>query len=105
MKRRRGDSFTPVDVAAEGLLRRLARGESSLSWLQARWNRIVGEPLSRKIAPGGIHGRHLTLRLLDPAWRKPVEATLPELEKKLEREMPGAKWSVELEGGPPKGRA
>jgi hypothetical protein len=97
MKRRRRDTFTPVDVAAEGLLRRLARGESSLSWLQARWDRIVGEPLARKIAPGAIHGGRLTLRLLDPAWRKPVEATLRDLERKLDREMPGAKWSVELE--------
>jgi hypothetical protein len=97
VRRRSHDPFTPIDVAAEGLLRRLARGERSLSWLQARWDRIVGEPLARKIAPGAIQGGRLTLRLLDPAWRKPVEATLPELERKLEREMPGEKWSVELE--------
>ena len=59
-----------------GLLRRMARGENALAWIQARWGRIVGEPLSRKIEPTGLSGRRLTVSLLDPAWRKPVEATL-----------------------------
>jgi hypothetical protein len=93
---KRRETFTPIDVAADGLLRRLARGESALSWLTARWDRIVGEPLSRKIAPAALSRGRLTLRLLDPAWRRPVAATLPELERKLEREM-GAKWKVVLE--------
>ena len=71
---RRGSSFTPVDRAAEGLLRRVTKGESSLLWLRARWPRIVGEPLSRKIQPAELSGKRLTLTLLDPSWRNPVEA-------------------------------
>ena len=49
-------SFSPLDAAADGLLRRMARGDNALAWLQARWGRIVGEPLSRKIEPTALHG-------------------------------------------------
>jgi len=93
---RRGSSFVPLDTVADGLLRRATRGESALLWLQARWPRIGGEPLSRKIRPEGLAGRRLTLALLDPAWRKPVEATLPELERRLAVEMPDLKPKVTL---------
>ncbi len=89
-------SFSPLDAAADGLLRRMARGDNALAWLQARWGRIVGEPLSRKIEPTSLHGRRLTVSLLDPAWRKPVEATLSELERKLAAEMPDVKPKVTL---------
>jgi len=90
-------SFTSLDdAAANGLLRRLARGDNALVWLQARWGRIVGEPLSRKIEPTALNGRRLTVSLLDPAWRKPVEATLPELERKLAAEMPDVRPRVTL---------
>lgn len=98
MKRERPPGFTSVDRAADGLLRRVTRGESSLLWLQARWPRIVGEPLSRKIQPSELAGKRLTLTLLDPAWRKPVEATLPELERRLAVEMPDLKPKVVLAG-------
>ncbi len=89
-------SFSSLDDAADGLLRRMARGDNALAWLQARWGRIVGEPLSRKIEPTALQGRRLTVSLLDPAWRKPVEATLGELERKLAVEMPEVKPRVTL---------
>lgn len=88
--------FTRLDAAADGLLRRMAKGETALAWLQARWGRIVGEPLARKIEPTGLVGRRLTVALLDPAWKKAVAATLPELEAKLAREMPELKPRITL---------
>jgi hypothetical protein len=92
----RRSSFTPLDAASAGMLRKIARGDGALAWLQARWSRIVGEPLSRKIEATALVGRRLTVSLLDPAWRKPVEATLPELEKKLAAEMPDIRPTVTL---------
>jgi hypothetical protein len=89
-------SFSPLDAAADGLLRRMARGDNALAWLQARWGRIVGEPLSRKIEPTALSGRRLTVSLLDPAWKAPVEATLLELERKLAVEMPEVRPRVTL---------
>jgi hypothetical protein len=89
-------SFSSLDAAADGLLRRMARGDNALAWLQARWGRIVGEPLSRKIEPVALQGRRLTITLLDPAWKKPIEAALPELERKLSVEMPEVKPRVTL---------
>ncbi len=94
--RKRGSSFTRLDAIADGFLRNATKGESTLMWLQARWGRIVGEPLSRKIQPTSLHGRTLTLSLLDPAWKKPVEATLPELERKLAVELPAVRPRVTL---------
>lgn len=96
--KRRADPFTRLDTLAEALLRRAATGESGLVWLQARWNRIVGEPLARKIAPESLDGKNLTLALLDPSWKKPVQATLPELERKLAREMPELAPRITLRG-------
>jgi Dna[CI] antecedent, DciA len=93
---KRKSSFSPIDAAADGLLRRMARGDNALAWLQARWTRIVGEPLSRKIEPTALQGRRLTVSLLDPAWRKPVEAALSELESRLAAEMPELKPRVTL---------
>ena len=92
----RKSSFSRIDAAADGLLRKMARGDNALAWLQARWGRIVGEPLSRKIEPTALHGRRLTVSLLDPSWRKPVEAALDELERKLAVEMPEVKPRVTL---------
>ncbi len=89
-------SFSTLDAAATGLLRRLARGDNALAWLQARWGRIVGEPLARKIEPTALVGRRLTVSLLDPTWKRPVEATLSELEAKLAVEMPDIKPRVTL---------
>jgi hypothetical protein len=89
-------SFSSLDAAADGLLRRMARGDNALAWLQARWSRIVGEPLARKVEPVSLQGRRLTLSLLDPTWRKPIEATLPELERKLAVELPEVKPRVTL---------
>jgi hypothetical protein len=89
-------SFTPLDETADRLLRRLAKGDDALMWIQARWQRIVGEPLARKIEPASLDGRRLTLKLLDQAWRKPVQATLPELEAKLARELPEVRPKVVL---------
>ena len=89
-------SFSSLDAAAAGLLRRMARGENALAWLQARWGRIVGEPLARKIQPVSLVGRRLTISLLDPSWKAPVEATLDELEKKLAIEMPEVRPRVTL---------
>jgi hypothetical protein len=94
MKKR--SSFSSLDVAANGLLRRMARGDNALAWLQARWGRIVGEPLARKIEPTALVGRRLTISLLDPSWKKPVEATLSELERKLAVEMPEVRPKVTL---------
>ena len=91
-------SFSSIDAAADGMLRRMARGDNALTWLQARWGRIVGEPLSRKIEPTALSGRRLTVSLLDPTWRKPVEATLPALERKLALEMPEVRPRVTLKG-------
>ena len=96
MKKMGKSSFSSLDAAATGLLRRMARGDNALAWLQARWGRIVGEPLSRKIEPTSLVGRRLTLSLLDPAWRKPVQATLPELEAKLARELPEVRPKITL---------
>ena len=93
---KRADSFTRLDAVADGLLRRSAKGETALLWLSARWDRIVGQPLARKVAPHSLEGRRLTLALLDPAWKKPVEATLPEIERKLAREMPELRPRVYL---------
>jgi hypothetical protein len=94
--KRRPSTFSRLDGAADGLLRRMAKGEAALVWIQARWDRIVGEPLSRKIEPVSLVGRRLTLELRDPAWRKPVEATLPELERKLAVEVPEVRPRVTL---------
>lgn len=96
MKGRRGGSFVRLDTLSDGLLRRMTRGDTALLWLRARWGSIVGEPLSRKIEPVALSGRRLTLSLLDPAWKKPVEATLPELERKLARELPELKPRITL---------
>ena len=96
MTRRKAPSLTRLDAASDGLLRRMARGEDALLWIRARWDRIVGEPLARKIEPVNLAGRRLTLVLLDPAWRKPVQATLPELERKLAYEIPEIKPKVIL---------
>ena len=74
----------------------MSSGTSALSWIQARWPRIVGEPLSRKIVPTELSGRRLTLSLLDSAWRKPVESALPELERRLAFELPGVRPQVIL---------
>ena len=89
-------SFSSLDAAATGLLRRMARGDNALAWLQVRWGRIVGEPLSRKIEPVSLVCRRLTVSLLDPAWKRPVEATLAELEAKLAIEMPEIRPRVTL---------
>lgn len=89
-------SFSSLDAAAAGLMRRMARGDNALVWLQARWGRIVGEPLSRKIEPTALVGRRLTVSLLDPCWKKPVEATLDELERKLAAELPELRPKVTL---------
>jgi len=94
MKKR--SSFSSLDAAADGLLRRMARGDNALTWIQARWGRIVGEPLSRKIQPTALSGRRLTVSLIDPSWKKPIEATLPELEKKLAVELSNLKPKVTL---------
>ena len=88
MKRRPVRPLVSLEAASDRLLRRMARGDNALAWIQARWDRIVGEPLARKVAPVALNGRRLTLKLLDPAWKKPVEATLPELERKLAYEVP-----------------
>ena len=98
MKKRRADPFTRLDATADRLLRDMSRGDEALVWIRARWDRIVGEPLARKIEPAALNGRRLTLRLLDPAWRRPVEATLPELEARLAQEVPGVKPKVVLAG-------
>jgi Dna[CI] antecedent DciA-like protein len=92
------DTFTRLDTVADGMLRREARGDSALLWLRARWGRIVGEPLSRKVAPASLEAGRLTLDLLDPTWRKPILATLPELERKLAAEMPEIRPRVTLRG-------
>ena len=94
--RKRAESFTRLDAAADGLLRKMARGEDALLWIRARWDRIVGEPLARKIEPVALSGRRLTVKILDPAWRKPVQATLPELERKLAHEVPEIRPRVNL---------
>ena len=96
MTRRASPPLVRLDAASDGLLRRLARGEDALLWIQARWDRIVGEPLARKIEPVALTGRRLTLKLLDPSWKKPVEATLPDLEKKLAYEIPEVRPKVVL---------
>lgn len=96
MRRRTTRPLVRLDTASDGLLRRLARGEDALLWIQARWDRIVGEPLARKIQPVTLTGRRLTLKLLDPSWKKPVEATLRELERKLAYEVPEVRPRVTL---------
>lgn len=95
-RRRRAGSFSSIETAADGFLRRMSKGDSALVWIQARWPRIVGEPLARKIEPTALSGRRLTLSLLDPAWRKPVEAALGELERKLAVEVPELRPRVVL---------
>src|SRR5262249_32683668 len=92
----RKSSFSSIDAAADGLLRKMARGDNALAWLQALGGRIVGGPLSREIERTALQGRRLTVSLLDPAWRKPVEATLDELERKLAAEMPEVRPKVTL---------
>lgn len=96
MRRRPHEGFSPLETATDGVLRRMSAGDSALLWIQARWPRLVGEPLSRKIAPSALVGRRLTLSLLDPGWRKPVEAALPELERKLAYELPRLRPRVVL---------
>ena len=93
---RRTESFTRLDATADGLLRRMAKGDDALKWIRVRWDRIVGEPLSRKMEPVALSGRRLTVRLLDPAWRKPILATLPELERRLAHEVPEVRPKVTL---------
>jgi hypothetical protein len=74
----------------------MSSGDSALLWIQARWPRLVGEPLARKISPTSLSGRRLTLDLLDPAWRKPVECAIPEIERKLAFEVPQIRPRVSL---------
>lgn len=93
---RRGTTFTRLDSVSDGFLRRSAKGDSALLWLRTRWDRIVGEPLSRKVTPRTLEGNRLTIDLLDPLWRKPVLATIPELERKLAAEMPQIRPKVIL---------
>ena len=88
--------FSPIETAADGALRRMSSGEDAILWIRARWPRIVGEPLARKIAPVDLSGHRLTLALLDPAWRRPIEATLPELERRLALELPRIRPRVTL---------
>jgi hypothetical protein len=57
----------------------------------------VGEPLVRKIVPSALSGRRLTLSLLDSTWRRPIEAALPELQRKLAYELPDVRPIVHLE--------
>ena len=85
-----------AESTSDGLLRRMARGEDALLWIRARWDRIVGEPLARKMEPVHLSGRSLTVQLLDPAWRKPIQAALPELERKLAYEVPEIRPKVTL---------
>ncbi len=99
MRRRPTPGFSSLEAAADGAMRRMSSGESALLWIQARWPRIVGEPLSRKIAPASLFGRRLTISLLDPAWRAPIEAALPELERKLAVELPRVRPRVTLRRG------
>ena len=99
MRRRPADGFSSLEAAADGVMRRMSSGEGALLWIQARWPRIVGEPLARKITPATLSGRRLTLSLLDPAWRRPVEAALPELERKLAVELPRVRPWVLLRKG------
>ena len=96
MKRPPRGGVSSLDAAADGVLRRMSAGDGALLWIRARWPRIVGEPLSRKIVPAELSGRRLTLSLLDSAWRKPVEAALPELERRLAFELPGVRPRVVL---------
>ena len=96
MRSKKKSSFSSLDAAADGLLRHMARGDNALAWIQARWGRIVGEPLSRKIEPTALLGRRLTVSLIDPTWKKPIEATLSELEKKLAQELPEIRPRVTL---------
>jgi Dna[CI] antecedent, DciA len=74
----------------------MSSGEGALLWIQARWPRIVGEPLSRKIVPLDLSGHRLTLSLTDPAWKKPIEAAIPELERRLAVELPRVRPRVVL---------
>ncbi len=90
------NTFVRLDSLADGLLRRMNKGDTALLWLRSRWGRIVGEPLARKIQPTGLTGRRLTISLLDPTWEKPVEATIPELERRLAEEMPELKPKITL---------
>jgi len=96
LKRSPRSGFTRLETAADGVLRRMSSGDNALLWIQARWPRIVGEPLSRKITPAALSGRRLTLTLLDSGWRKPVEAALLELERRLAAELPGVRPRVVL---------
>jgi hypothetical protein len=96
MRRRPPEGFSPLETATDGVLRRMSAGDSALLWIQARWPRLVGEPLSRKIVPSSLSGRRLTLSLLDSAWRKPIEAALPELQRKLSYELPDVRPTVHL---------
>lgn len=96
MKRLPRGGFSRLEFAADRVMRRMSSGDSALVWLQARWPRIVGEPLSRKIEPAALSGRRLTLTLLDSGWKKPVEATLPELERRLAVELPELRPRVVL---------
>lgn len=94
--RRPRAGFSSLEAAADGVLRRMSSGEGALLWIQARWPRIVGEPLSRKIVPLALSGHRLTLSLTDPAWRKPIEAAIPELERRLAVELPRVRPRVFL---------
>jgi hypothetical protein len=78
-------TFTSLDATADGLLRRMGRGDNALAWLQARWGRIVGsrrkiEPTAPRADAHGVPPR--------PGLEEAGEATLGELEKKLAVEMP-----------------
>jgi hypothetical protein len=96
MKARPGAGVSRLEQATDGLLRKMSAGDGALLWIQARWPRLVGEPLARKIAPASLSGRRLTLSLLDPGWKKPVEAALGELERKLAFELPRLRPRVVL---------
>ncbi len=96
MRRRPPEGFSALETTTDGVLRRMSAGDSALFWIQARWPRLVGEPLSRKIVPAALSGRRLTLSLLDTAWRKPVEAALPDLQRKLAYELPNVRPTVHL---------
>ena len=90
-------SFSSLDAAADrpapadgarGQRARLAAGRAGA----ASWASRCRARSSRS----SLVGRRLTVSLLDPSWKRPVEATLAELEAKLAIEMPEIRPRVTL---------
>jgi Dna[CI] antecedent, DciA len=93
---RRRLPLQPLGAAADRALSRVAHSVSGFSWVAARWPELVGSHLASRVVPESLEAGTLRLRVLEPTWRRAVEAMLPEIERRVAAEIGGSRLRVEL---------